>query len=482
MRAWHAEALLRLSRGDRRGAGVAVAAGLRALEAHRVTLGATELRAQASGHGEELAALGLRLALESGSPARVLAAAERRRAAALLLRPARPPDDAELAADLAELRRVSAALDAMLREGGHDAELRRRQAALEASVRRRARRARGDSADSAADRVPSLSALTEALGERALVELVRLDGRLHAVTVAGGRARLRALGAAADVDKELESLRFSLRSLAMARPGSLAAESMGDVCAQVAARLDELLLAPLRADIADRPLVLIPTGELHALPWSMLPSLAHRPLAVSPSLRLWHRAAGQPAGAAAAEVLVAGPRLPAAAAEVDALHERHPAALCLTGERAGVAAVAAALDGAGSAHVAAHGRFRDDNPLFCSLELADGALTVYDLERLRRAPRRLVLSSCESGLSAVHAGDELMGFTAAVFALGTDTVIAAVVPVPDEATSGLMLALDDELHAGTPPALALVRARERTAGDDRRRAVARAAFVCFGAG
>ncbi len=54
-------------------------------------------------------------------------------------------------------------------------------------------------------------------------------------------------------------------------------------------------------------------------------------------------------------------------------------------------------------------------------------------------PQRHRASSCESGLSAVHAGDELMGFTAAVFALGTSTVIAAVVPVPDEATKGLML-------------------------------------------
>jgi CHAT domain-containing protein len=215
----------------------------------------------------------------------------------------------------------------------------------------------------------------------------------------------------------------------------------------------------------------------------MLPSLAHRAVAVAPSLRLWFRAARHPAPPAAPPaVLVAGPRLPAATAEVETLRGRHPGARALTGDAARVAEVAAALDGADSAHVAAHGRFRDDNPQFCSLELADGALTVYDLERLRRAPRRLVLSSCESGLSAVHAGDELMGFTAAVFALGTATVIAAVVPVPDEATAGLMLALDDELRAGTAPALALVRARERTAGDDRRRTVARAAFVCFGAG
>jgi CHAT domain-containing protein len=315
-----------------------------------------------------------------------------------------------------------------------------------------------------------------------LVEFFALDGRLHAVTVADGRAVLHALGAETDVNREVASLRFSLRSLATARPGSRAADAMADVCATVAERIDALLFAPLDERTHDRTLVLVPTGELHALPWSMLPSVAHRPLAVSPSLRLWYRAAHREPTPDRPAVLVAGPRLPAATEEIETLHARHPEALALTGSNATVAAVTHALDGADSAHLAAHGRFRDDNPLFCSLEFADGALTVYDLERLRAAPRRLVLSSCESGLSAVHAGDELMGFTAAVFALGTATVIAAVVPVPDEATAGLMLALDDELHKGVAPAEALVNARDAIAGDDRRRTVARAAFVCFGAG
>jgi len=140
--------------------------------------------------------------------------------------------------------------------------------------------------------------------------------------------------------------------------------------------------------------------------------------------------------------------------------------------------VARSLDGADSVHIAAHGRFRDDNPLFCSLELADGNVTVYDLERLRKVPQRIVLSSCESGLSAVHAGDELMGFTAALFALGTCTIFAAVVPVPDEATKGLMLALDEALTKGTQPAQALVNARS----DNAKMSIAAAAFVCFGAG
>jgi CHAT domain-containing protein len=230
----------------------------------------------------------------------------------------------------------------------------------------------------------------------------------------------------------------------------------------------------LLAHTRDRPLVIIPTGELHALPWGLLPSLKHRPATVAPSTRLWFRAAGTPPPQDPKQVFIAGPRLPAATEEIELLGQRHPEATTLTGTDATVANAARALDGADSVHVAAHGRFRDDNAQFTSLELADGKVTVYDLERLTRAPTRIVLSSCESGLSQVSAGDELMGFTAAVFALGTQTVIAAVVPVPDEATKGLMLSLDTHLTNGTPPAEALMNAQ---AG-----AEISSAFVCFGAG
>jgi CHAT domain-containing protein len=365
---------------------------------------------------------------------------------------------------------VTAALDESLGDGRPDAALAKRQAALEKSVRQRALQARGGEPSDANGARPSF----DALGGRALVEFVALDGEVRAVTVVDGRARLHTLGDEATIGREVASLRFTLRSVTTARPGSRAADAMAEILATVAQRLDALLIAPLA--LGDRTLVLVPTGELHALPWSLLPSLERRALAVAPSLKLWERAAQEPASDGR-RVLAAGPRLPAAAVEIETLARRDPEALALTGEHATVARVTQALDGADSAHLAAHGHFRDDNPLFCSLELADGALTVYDLERLHAAPRRLVLSSCESGLSAVHAGDELMGFTAALFALGTATVIAAVVPVPDEATRGLMLALDDALRAGVAPAEALVQARADSA-DER----AGAAFVCFGAG
>ncbi|MGH7582459.1 MAG: CHAT domain-containing protein, partial [Gemmatimonadales bacterium] len=72
----------------------------------------------------------------------------------------------------------------------------------------------------------------------------------------------------------------------------------------------------------------------------------------------------------------------------------------LVDAQANVGAVTAALDGADVAHLAAHGRLHFHNPLFSSLGFDDGPLTVYDLERLRRGPHHLVLSSCDSGVVA----------------------------------------------------------------------------------
>ncbi len=483
MHAWHAEALRRLARGERRAAQAAIAAGLRALETHRATLGASELRAQASAHGNDLALLGLRLALDSGRPARVLAAAERWRASALRLPRTRPPDDPILAAALQELRRIAAAIGEAVLEGGHSGPLVRRQAALEQEVRRRSLHAAGgDRLDP--PKLPSHGALLDALEDRAMVELIAVEGRLHAIVLAGGRCRLRALAPVDAVVRELESLRFGLRRLASRHgtPRSLAA--LAEASEIAARRLDDQLLAPVRHEVGDRPLVAVPTGVLHALPWSLLPSCRGRSVTVAASAALWHRAQ-QAAGSGWAEpervALVAGPELPGAVEEIDALLRGYPGAACLTGAAASAAATGTALARADCAHVAAHGTFRGDNPLFSCLQLADGPLTVYDLEALPRVPRQLVLSACDSGRSAVRAGDELVGLAGALLGLGTTTLVASVAPVPDADTRDLMLALHRELAAGTAPAEALARAQTGLVGDPLD--VARwAGFVCFGAG
>ena len=62
--------------------------GLAVLDDHLLTLGASELRVQATAHGAELAALAQRAALRSGRPRQLLGWSERWRAAALAVPPA----------------------------------------------------------------------------------------------------------------------------------------------------------------------------------------------------------------------------------------------------------------------------------------------------------------------------------------------------------------------------------------------------------
>src|SRR5207237_6303260 len=134
------------------------------------------------------------------------------------------------------------------------------------------------------------------------------------------------------------------------------------------------------------PLVLVPTGALHALPWAALPSLRGQPVVVAPSLAIWASLAQLPRSRRRKTALIAGPRLRHAAREVKELAALREHAHVLHGKEATAKAALAALDGAALAHLACHGHFRADSPLFSSLELADGPLNVYDLQTLRRAP------------------------------------------------------------------------------------------------
>ncbi len=141
--------------------------------------------------------------------------------------------------------------------------------------------------------------------------------------------------------------------------------------------------------------------------------------------------------------------------------------------------VLAALDGAWLAHVAAHGTFRSDSPLFSALRLDDGPLTVHDFERLGRAPYRLVLSSCESGVAQPVGADELLGLITGLVPLGAAGILASVVPVNDPAAVPLMLDLHAALDAGADLPTALVRART-TIGDDPVTVATALSFVSLG--
>ncbi|MDQ3979066.1 MAG: CHAT domain-containing tetratricopeptide repeat protein [Actinomycetota bacterium] len=468
--AWLATALLRLAEEDRRGAKRALARGIAVVDEYRATLGATELRANAASHGRELARLGVSLALADGRPRDVLCWAERWRAGALRASLDRPATDEHLASSLRDLRRVrSELLEASLNPGSRRA-LHARAAAFEEAVRQRTLQIKDDRpAVRGAIDVP---ALRRALGQRTLVEYVAHGQRLYALTVTHERVRLHELGPTAPVEEEKRYLLFALHRLLWGRSRASAQEAV----VAAGSRLDQLLVSPLPLD-RDRPLVIVPTGLLHNLPWPGLPSLVGSELTIAPSASLWLAPGGTgPVPSTTRRVvLVAGPQLPGAEAEVDALARLYGEADVLAGPEATAANVLAAMEEADVVHLAAHGSFRADSPLFSSVLLADGPLTVYDLEQVKIAPRLVVLSACDAAVAEVRTGDELLGSATALLGLGVPTVIAPVLPVSDDATVSMMVSLHERLREGERPALALAHAA--AAQGDR---VAASAFLCIG--
>jgi hypothetical protein len=456
--ALHVQALIRLAEGDTAAARRAVRRGLSLLERHRAALGAADLRATSSAIGSELATLGLRIALTGRRAWPTLVWAEALRASALQLTPVTPPDNPELRVALTELRQVAAEIERAQHAGRSARSLVATQAHIETRVRRLSRHVSG--AQQASRLRLSRQELVALLAERALVEYVTCDGELFAVTLVGGRLRRHSLGSLSVVAEQVQWLRFAVQRLAHLRRGAPQRAALLAGGEASAGELERALISPLREVIGERELVIVPTGPLHGVPWGTLPALRTRPLTVTPAATLWSAGIGKDhCGRARRSVLVAGPRLAQARRELDAVARLRPSARVLAGAEATVRATMRAIDGAAVAHIICHGTLRADSPLFTSLELADGPLHAYDLQRLRRPPELVVLSACDVGSAQTHPGDELLGFASMLLALGTRNVIASVVAVPDAGATRLMRALHRALVTGQRPAPALASAR-----------------------
>ena len=179
--------------------------------------------------------------------------------------------------------------------------------------------------------------------------------------------------------------------------------------------------------------------------------------------------------------LARGPGLVSDGAEVPLVARLYDDATVLADSEATAEKVLCELDGAWLAHIAAHGIFRADSPLFSSLRMHDGPLTVYDFEQLQRAPYRLVLSSCDSGVLAPAGADELLGLVSSLLPLGTAGIIAAIVPLNDQAVVPIMVDLHRFLRAGQTLAESVYHVR-RTVSDDPVQQATAASLITLGAG
>ncbi len=113
-------------------------------------------------------------------------------------------------------------------------------------------------------------------------------------------------------------------------------------------------------------------------------------------------------------------------------------------------------------HLATHGVFRTDNPMFSSVRLGDCYLSVYDLYNLHLPAELLTLSGCGTGQNAVAAGDELIGLARGLLHAGAHSLLLTLWDVHDRSTAEFMRAFYRNLRAGYGKAGALQSATQET--------------------
>ena len=249
-----------------------------------------------------------------------------------------------------------------------------------------------------------------------------------------------------------------------------------DMAAAVRGRMGEIVrrsletrLAALSHALVDRAVrvadvrryVITVPGVLGGIPWSMLPGLRGGVITIAASASRWVRSREDARASSPGAVgFAVGPGVDRGEEEVAlAAAAWHRPTVAERATVDDVTSLAAEVD---VLHIAAHGRHAADNPMFSGLELADGALFGYDIDRMPRVPSTVILSACEAGRSSVRWGEEAVGMTRAWLHAGTSCVIASSVVVADDDACELLGAVHEGLARGVAPAEALAAASART--------------------
>lgn len=151
-----------------------------------------------------------------------------------------------------------------------------------------------------------------------------------------------------------------------------------------------------------------------------------------------------------------GGRLPHAVEEARAVAALWgEAGTILAAESATRSSVRAGMGDAEIVHIAAHGRYDAESPLFSGIRLGDGDLTALDIFETRLGASLVTLSACESALSTIGGGDEIQGMIRAFLTAGARSIVASLWMIEDACGADFMLRFYSSLRAGTPKGAAL---------------------------
>ena len=281
-----------------------------------------------------------------------------------------------------------------------------------------------------------------------LVEYYRVGDSFHVCLLSRYTIKIVPVGLASHLRRVLQLLRFQLSKF---RLGPEYVRTFHDQLLDATnAHLQEFyekLIAPVEAELRQAAhLIIAPHDFLHYLPFHALPGPVGVPLgerfsiSYTPSASVYHLCATKQATESDRTLIlgVPDPQAPQIADEVRAV------AGVLKGSEVfmGAAATDEVLRERGAesrfVHIATHGYFRQDNPMFSSISLGNAHLSLFDLYQLNLPCELITLSGCGTGLNVVVGGDELLGLVRGLLYAGTQGVLVTLWDVNDESTAEFM--------------------------------------------
>jgi CHAT domain-containing protein len=192
-------------------------------------------------------------------------------------------------------------------------------------------------------------------------------------------------------------------------------------------------------------LIFVPHGPLHFLSFHALKNGDEYlcdafTISYAPSATVFSLCQQKPASTALESLVlgIADARAPQILDEVQCVAGLLPRSSLHLGEEATSSLLRAKGPATGLLHIATHGIYRQDNPMFSGIRLGDGYLNLYDLYQMRLNARLVTLSGCATGMNFVAAGDELLGLQRGLFSAGATTLLLSLWDVHDESTAQLM--------------------------------------------
>lgn len=228
-----------------------------------------------------------------------------------------------------------------------------------------------------------------------------------------------------ELDHALRWLQFELLSPMVAR------DSVGQEGLTQIAELAEQLVAPWLS-LAAQPIRISAEGALYRVPWDALlaqkgidqpailclhPTMTSQTATTSPPRRVavWVNEASD---------------LAYLGGELEAVRRSFPSAVILRTRQEVTESLRESWD---LVHFVGHAHHCEENPMFSSIEFADGPLYATEIARSSLEVETVTLAACETGTLSLSLRDEPDGLTRAFLARGARHVCSSLWPLDDEA-------------------------------------------------